>query len=477
MDKITDLKVNLSHITKKLIPDAVRATDSHFIALQLMFNARLSTLKQRLPTAPNNVPADGPAGSKPAHDAPAGTSRTLIIGITDDKGRPPQSNGGSTPGTVMAPAVDGIPATSTMAEGSTYVLLKGHFGLGLGGPTTPIHSTPHHGAPVAMDTISNTWHAYEESCQQCLAMGPPANPYTPMQLSRTDTATGAAVRTLGDLGHNCTHSLCLSGPILSPWQQKDQTPGVSCFDVEQLATLEYHGDKDGGVELTASFLGNCGYNMILTKDVVTCFNDIISAHRRIRESLHNPVMNTFGPQVDRILLKSFKLFPQLDSTATEDVVNFYNHPQELSTSHLLAIMQLSTIVLKNCLEGLCIPGLGTQRYADSRQALMDFLPCLIPGTLSSHINATLVARCNKSNNGYDYLWRVLEFSIPGFDPVIPIQTPQWSDCDNIFQFSQAYLLYFCLQAKMHYHFTDCTRSGIFLRAIQHSNYVDTVTTL
>ncbi len=30
---------------------------------------------------------------------------------------------------------------------------------------------------------------------------------------------------------------------------------------------------------------------------------------------------------------------------------------------------------------------------------------------------------------------------------------------------------------MHYHFTDCTRSGIFLHAIQHSNYVDTVTTL
>ena len=167
----------------------------------------------------------------------------------------------------------------------------------------------------------------------------------------------------------------------------------------------------------------------------------------------------------------------MDSTATKDVVNFYNCLQELSTSHLLAVMPFNTIILKNCLEGLCIPGLGTQQYADSSRALMDFLPCLIPGTLSLCVNATLATVCNKSNNGYDYLWRVLEFSIPGFDPVIPIQTPQWSDCNNIFQFSQAYLLYFCLQAKMHYHFTDCTRSGIFLRAIQHSNYVDTVTTL
>jgi hypothetical protein len=85
-----------------------------------------------------------------------------------------------------------------------------------------------------------------------------------MQLLLTDTAMGAAVGTSGDLGHNCTHSPCLGRPILSPWQQKYQTPGVSRFDVKQLATPEYHGDKDDIVELTASFLGNCGYKMIST---------------------------------------------------------------------------------------------------------------------------------------------------------------------------------------------------------------------
>ncbi len=189
-------------------------------------------------------------------------------------------------------------------------------------------------------------------------------------------------------------------------------------------------------------------------------------------------MNTYGPLVNRILLKSFKLFPQLDSTTTDDVMNFYNRLlQELSTSHFLAIMPFDAIVLKHHLEGLCIPGLGTWRYADLSQALMDFLPCLIPGSLSSHINATLAAVRNESNNGQDYLWRVLELTVPGFDPVISIQTLQWWDCNDIFQFSQAYLLYFCLQAKMHYHFTNRTRSGIFLCAIQYSDYADTVTTL
>jgi hypothetical protein len=203
---------------------------------------------------------------------------------------------------------------------------------------------------------------------------------------------GAAVRSLGDFGHDRTHSPHLGGPILFPRQQKDRTPGVSRFDVERLATPEYHGDKDSIVELTASFLRNCGYNMISTKDVVRCFIDIISAHRRIRESWHNLVTNTFGPQVDRILLKSFKLFPQLDSKATKDVVNFYNCLQELSTSHLLTIMPFNAIILKNCLEGLCIPELG--RYADSSWALMDFLSRLIPGTLSLCINGS--RRCTNN---------------------------------------------------------------------------------
>jgi hypothetical protein len=140
-------------------------------------------------------------------------------------------------------------------------------------------------------------------------------------------------------------------------------------------------------------------------------------------------------------------------------------------------MPFDAIVLKNPFEGLCIPGLGMRRYAEMSWALMDFLLQLIPGTLLSRINATLAAVRCKSNNGYDYFWQVLELMVPGFDPVVPILTPQWADLEDIFHFSQAYLLYFCLQAKMQYHFTDHVGSSMFLRAIQHLDYVNTVTTL
>ena len=108
---------------------------------------------------------------------------------------------------------------------------------------------------------------------------------------------------------------------------------------------------------------------------------------------------------------------------------------------------------------------------------MDFLPRLIPANLSSRVNATLTAVRCESMNGYDHLWRVLELYVPGFDPVLAIETPRWEDSDDIFHFAQAYLLYFRLQGKVHFHYTDRTRSGIFLRAIQHSDYADTVTLL
>jgi hypothetical protein len=108
----------------------------------------------------------------------------------------------------------------------------------------------------------------------------------------------------------------------------------------------------------------------------------------------------------------------------------------------MALMPFDSIVLKNLFEGLFIPGLGTRRYAACGKALMDFLPHLIPGNLLSRINAMLAATWCKTNNHYDYLWRVLELTVPGFDLVVAIHMPQWTDSNNIFHFAQTYLLYF-----------------------------------
>jgi hypothetical protein len=46
--------------------------------------------------------------------------------------------------------------------------------------------------------------------------------------------------------------------------------------------------------------------------------------------------------------------------------------------------------------------------------------------------------------------------------------------NDIFSFAQEYLLYFRLQEKLNFHFDGQNRSGIFLRAIQFSEFADTV---
>jgi hypothetical protein len=48
---------------------------------------------------------------------------------------------------------------------------------------------------------------------------------------------------------------------------------------------------------------------------------------------------------------------------------------------------------------------------------------------------------------------------------------------DIFSFAQEYLLFFRLQAKLNFHYNDRTRSGLFLPAVQSSQFADTITLL
>jgi hypothetical protein len=269
----------------------------------------------------------------------------------------------------------------------------------------------------------------------------------------------------------------LESPRLGDREHRARQLGVSRFDILGLAHSTYHAGADGFPTLTSGVLSKIGYNKISSSDVVSCHNDIIAVHRRILELWHNPVSHTFGPQVDRIITKSLKLLPSLTSLMTENVVDFYDRLQESTTGLIIAIMPFDAIMLTNRFEGLCVPALGVRRYQLMSRALMELLPRLVPGTLSPQINAALSSVRYESNNGYDYLWRVLELTVPGFDPVVPIHIPSWSNADDVFSFAQSYLLYFRLQSKQNFHYDDRTRSGIFLRAIQFSDFADTVTTL
>jgi hypothetical protein len=275
----------------------------------------------------------------------------------------------------------------------------------------------------------------------------------------------------------------VGGPIVLP-RHSDRavharTLGASRFDVIRLATEVYHVGMDGCATLMEDVLQDCGYAHIKAsvEDVVVCYNDIILVHNKVRELWYKAYAHTSGPQVDKILHKSISVFPKLASMRVEDVVGFYDRLQEVSMGYSLALLPFDAIVLKNRFKGLCPPGLGLIRYAAMCKAFMELLPWLLPVMLSPQVSAVLASVRYESNNGYDYLWRVLELAIPGFDPTVSITVPSWANADNIFHFAQAYLLYFHLHAKLNFHYDDPTRSGIFLRTIQFSEFADTVTTL
>ena len=106
--------------------------------------------------------------------------------------------------------------------------------------------------------------------------------------------------------------------------------------------------------------------------------------------------------------------------AVQDAVEFYDKFQELSHSYLLPLMPFDAVCLENNFEGLFVPGLGTQRYHECASALFELLPRLLP-TTNPEIHAKLSSARDESKNGYDLFWRVLELTVPGFDPTVPLQ--------------------------------------------------------
>jgi len=159
-----------------------------------------------------------------------------------------------------------------------------------------------------------------------------------------------------------------------------------------------------------------------------------------------------------------------------DAVEFYDKFQELSHAYLIPLMPFDAVRLGNNFEGLFVPGLGTQRYHECASALFELLPRLLP-TSNAEVQAKLSSVRVESKNGYDLLWRVLELTVPVFDPTVPLQQPTWDHDTDVLELGRRFELYFRLLSKKHVFINtrDCTT--MFLKAIAASEYADIVTTL
>jgi hypothetical protein len=75
------------------------------------------------------------------------------------------------------------------------------------------------------------------------------------------------------------------------------------------------------------------------------------------------------------------------------------------------------------------------------------------------------------------MWGILALSVPSFDPTLHVAALVWEDFLDILDFGHAHLLYFHLKVKLGLFLDNCKRSCTFLWAVEHTVYVDVVTTL
>ena len=138
---------------------------------------------------------------------------------------------------------------------------------------------------------------------------------------------------------------------------------------------------DGIDTLTDDILEACRFAEVTgnIEDVVMCYSDIILTHRKITELWYNSYAHTNGPQLDKIIQKSLSVFPCLELTEVDDIVDFYDHLQEVSSCYVIAILPFDAIVLAHGFEGLCLPGFGLVWYAVMSKALMELLPRVSTG--------------------------------------------------------------------------------------------------
>jgi hypothetical protein len=246
--------------------------------------------------------------------------------------------------------------------------------------------------------------------------------------------------------------------------------GLSRFDFATLSDSHYHGGPDGLSPLTIEAIRDRGYKSITTDDVMLCYNDIISLHSKVLASWTNTHYQHSGPTIERIVEKAVPtIFPKLEGLLAAELVLWYDNLQKISSVDLLPLMPFDAINLRLGFDGLCPPGLGCSRYADICRAMMEVFPCLLP-TLN-HVTTIASTTCAENGNGYSLVWDVMAL---GFDPTLHVSAPVWEDFLDILDFAHAHLVYFRLQAKVGLYYDSRKKSSIFLRALQHTEYVDMV---
>ncbi len=307
------------------------------------------------------------------------------------------------------------------------------------------------------------------------AEAPPIDPYPPYFTS------GSQARTNNNPAHyegaRAGHSR-----LFHPSGSYDHTPspsGSSTYGlksppkaIRSETSNQYHCSPYGLHEdfpLTDNYLINIGFT---NPDV---HYELIHLHCTICQSWHNRQYNSFGPQKESILKSTaFSTCLLLDKFDAPSIVNWYKCLTSTCKAFRIGLVPFYTIQFSRQQEGLCIPGLGLERYQDMASALCTAMPvCLAQA--DNRVQAMVAGVETKMQNGYTIVWNLLYRFVPGFNPTNTVNKPTWDgEGGDVIQYAAAFDLYFRLSSKQGSRHNDLNKSILFLKGIMACNLLKIV---
>ena len=234
------------------------------------------------------------------------------------------------------------------------------------------------------------------------------------------------------------------------------------YQDHRMERMDYHGGQSGlrdGVFLTGFYLRHLGFTNQAS------FPEVSRLHRIIRQNWFHKSNNTYGPQRETILNSKALQKLALSRFDARSVVSWYERMVTTCEAYKIGLMPFDAIQFSRGATGLCLPGLGTDRYTDMASALCSVLQVCFANA-SNRVLTMAATVESRSRNGYDILWRFLRLYVPGFDPSKIVERPLWSSVDgDVIRFANEFDLYFRLSEKNGHGHSDVVKSTLFLKGI------------
>jgi hypothetical protein len=175
------------------------------------------------------------------------------------------------------------------------------------------------------------------------------------------------------------------------------------------------------------------YDPTVTFQVIQPMHKMAVANWRVQSQFGMSI----GPDHARLLDK-IATFPILNSTKQRDVLAWLKQLPNLLAGYKILIMPFDHVELRFESIGLCIPGVGTEKFGMMGSALAMVLDKIISNQIDRQIlNLLAIVKNKVLSNGYNVLHKLLTETVECFNPnSIMIEYPHYSDYEDIYSFAE-----------------------------------------